>query len=110
MDWTKREICGLLLSVCRRTGFDPAASWTTVVARVLVHHHFTILQTLPVGGFKKVVDSSEPQLMLRINCSIPDLVTVFPFDGHGIEPSRGKGCRRQYPERGRSDRMRVMRV
>lgn len=55
--------------------------------RVLVHHHFTVLQTFPVSGFKKAVDSSKPNLMLRINCSIPDLVAVFPFDGHGTELS-----------------------
>jgi hypothetical protein len=63
-----------------------------MLPRVLVHHHFTILQTLPVSCFKKAVDSSEPHLMLRINGSIPDLVAVVPFDGHGIELSCAKAC------------------
>jgi hypothetical protein len=64
--------------------------------RVLVHHHFTIRQTFPVSGLKKAVDAGKPHFMLRINCPIPDLVTVFPFDGHGSELSCAKGCRWQY--------------
>ena len=51
---------------------------------VTIHHHFTVLQTLAVGGFQKAVDAGEPDLVLGINGSIANLVTVFPFDGHGL--------------------------
>ena len=51
-----------------------------MLSGVLIHHHFTVLQTLTVGRFQKAVDSGEPDLVLGVNGSIADLVTVFPFN------------------------------
>jgi hypothetical protein len=60
---------------------------------VLVHHHFTVLQTLAVNRFQKTVDSSEPDLVLGINGSIANLVTVFLFNSHAMEFSCGDAFR-----------------
>jgi hypothetical protein len=57
---------------------------------VLVHHHFTVLQTLAVSRFQKAVDSGEPDLVLRVNGSITNLVCIFPFNSHAMEFSSGE--------------------
>jgi hypothetical protein len=69
-----------------------------MLPRVLVHHHFTVLQTLAIGRFQKTVDTSEPDLVLGINGSIANLVTVFPFNTHAMEFSSGGALELQQPE------------